>query len=114
MIEHTKDALWLLNKVIGSREQTIASIFATSNSQSNLLANLNQTLETYYASQSELVLACLRVLVTYLQKLDLEGHSLPIDEVKNSNLLTQGLKMCLLLDPIGAATSIHLTLKTLT
>lgn len=60
------------------------------------------------------MLACLRVLVTYLQKLDQEGHSLPIDEVKDSNLLSQGLKKCLLLDPIGAATSIHLTLKTLT
>ena len=37
-----------------------------------------------------------------------------MNEVKNSNLLNQGLKKCLLLDPIGAAPSIHLTLKTLT
>lgn len=66
MIEHTKDALWLLNKVIGNREQTLESIFPAIDSQSKLLSNLNQTLETYYASQSELVLACLRVLVTYL------------------------------------------------
>ena len=52
--------------------------------------------------------------MSYLRKLDSEGQSLPIEEVKNSNLLSQGLKKCLLLDPIGAATAIHLTLKTLT
>jgi len=66
MIEHTKDALWLMNKVIGNKDQTIASIFTRPEARATLLANLNQTLETYYASQSELVLACLRVLVTYL------------------------------------------------
>lgn len=46
--------------------------------------------------------------------MDNEGHSLPIEEVRETNLINQGLTKCLLLDPIGAATSIHLTLKTLT
>ena len=32
MIEHTKDALWLLNKVISNREHSIESIFSESNS----------------------------------------------------------------------------------
>ena len=41
MIEHTKDALWLLNKVIGSREQTVEMIFTRPEMRSELLTNLN-------------------------------------------------------------------------
>ena len=66
MIEHTKDALWLLNKVIGNKDQQISNIFPQNVSQAYLLDNLNKTLETYYSSQPELIFACLRVLVTYL------------------------------------------------
>ena len=114
MIEHSKDALWLLNKVLGDQTQSLEKSFGPRRPQIYLLVCLNHILETYYASQAELVLASLRVLVTYLRKLDSEGISLPIADVKSSNLLSQGLKKCLLLDPIGAATAIHLTLKTLT
>ena len=74
MIEHTKDALWLLNKVIGNKDQQIQTIFPSNVSQASLLDNINKTLENYYASQPDLIFACLRVLVTYLQKLDIEGH----------------------------------------
>jgi len=49
--------------------------------------SLNAILETYYVTQWELVLACLRVLVSFLQKLDIESQALPIVDLKNSNLL---------------------------
>lgn len=68
-----------MNKVIANKDQSLTSIIASNDAQTDLLVHLNQTLETYYASQPELVLACLRVLVTYLQKLDQEGHQLPIE-----------------------------------
>ena len=73
MIEHTRDALWLLNKVLSDSGQSLAQLFGPKRPQSTLLVNLNHILDTYYASQQELVLACLRVLVTYLRKLDSEG-----------------------------------------
>ena len=68
MIEHVKDALWMLNKILSSKSHTLANIFHKSQTvtENTLLSNLNQTLESYYASQSELILACLRVLVTYM------------------------------------------------
>ena len=50
MIEHTKDALWLLNKVIGNKDQQISTIFPSNVSQASLLDNINKTLENYYAS----------------------------------------------------------------
>ena len=46
MIEHTKDALWLLNKVLADKSRTIESVFAINKnaSQAKLLQNLSDSL----------------------------------------------------------------------